>query len=212
MVNYLALLGWGPPDGVEVRPVEELSRPGFFDIASVSPSPAAFDVRKLESVNGDHIRMLSTDEFVRRCLPFLEQQPWFPMLDMAVFEAIAPEVQTRVKTLAEVPALVDFMFMDQPVLDEASVAAAITNNPNAPELLDGAAERLEHLEWSAAALHAAVEELANSLGLKLGKAQAPIRVAVTGSRVGPPLFESLALMPRDVVLDRIGAARKLVVG
>lgn len=210
MVNYLALLGWGPPDGIEVRPVEELSAPGFFDVSSVSPSPAAFDIKKLESVNGDHIRMLTTEEFLRRSWPFFEQQAWASLIDGEVLAAIAPELQTRVRTLAEVPGLVDFMFLPNPEFDEASVTAALTTNADAPAILKSAAERIASVEWSAEALHSTIEELAVTAGLKLGKAQAPIRVAVTGRRVGPPLFEALSLMDRRVVLDRIEVAKSLV--
>ena len=210
MVNYLALLGWGPPDGVEVRPVSELSQPDFFDVSAVSPSPAAFDVKKLEHVNGEHIRMLSTEEFLQRCEPFLASQPWAGAIERSVLTAIAPEIQTRVRRLDEVAALVDFFFLDPVELDEAAVAVAITGNADAAALLAGAIDACERSEWTAEALHSEIERLGASLDLKLGKAQAPIRVAVTGKRVGPPLFESLALLDRSVVLARLAHARSLV--
>lgn len=210
MVNYLALLGWGPPDGVEVHTVAELAAPGFFDLSAVSPSPAAFDVRKLEHVNGEHIRMLSVDEFVDVARPFLEREPWAKSIDWAVLSAIAPELQTRVKVLSEVGAMVDFFFSDGAPFDDAALAKGITANPAAGDILSGALDRFASCDWSSAALHAATAELGESLGLKLGKAQAPIRVAVTGKLVGPPLFESLELLGREVVLARLRAAEALL--
>lgn len=201
LVNYLALLGWGPPDGVEVRPVEELIE--LFEIGAVNPSPAMFDVKKLESVNGDHIRMLTLDDFVARATPFVEELPGF---DPDLFARVAAEVQTRVRTLGEVGSMVDFLFAE-PTLDPASWDKALASNEQAASVLDAAIASYESVEWSAPELHAATEAVAVAAGLKLGKAQAPIRVAVTGRTVGPPLFESLAVMDRTEVVRRLRAAR-----
>ena len=201
MVNYLALLGWGPPDGVEVRPVAEII--DLFDIADVNPSPAMFDIKKLESVNADYLRAMTIDEFIDASTPFAQTLPGF---DAAGFAAIAPELQSRVKTVHEVPAMIDFLFA-VPESDPASWDKAVAQNAAASALLDGAIEAYTAVDWERDALHAATEALAEANGLKLGKAQAPIRVAVTGRTVGPPLFESLVIMDRDEVLSRLRTAR-----
>lgn len=210
MVNYLALLGWGPPDGVEVRPVAELAAPGFFQLSSVSASPAAFDVKKLEHVNGEHIRMLSVGDFVDAARPWLDAEPWADRIDDTVLMAIAPEVQTRVKLLSEVPGLVDFFFVDDVSFDDAAVASVFAG-PEAAAILKDALRAFGDVAWERDALHATVLEIGERHGLKLGKAQAPIRVAVTGKRVGPPLFESLELLGRDTALARIRRALAEVV-
>jgi glutamyl-tRNA synthetase len=205
LVNYLALLGWGPPDGVEVRPVAEIVE--LFEIADINPSPAMFDVKKLEAVNGEYIRALDAADFLERSRPFLDAAPWSDRIDDAVLDAIAPEVQTRVRVLSEAPDLVDFFFVDEPDMDEAAWQKAIAGNEAAPKILDAAIDAYEAATWDAETLHRVTTELADAAGLKLGKAQAPIRVAVTGRTVGPPLFESLAVLGRDATLTRLRAAR-----
>lgn len=203
MVNYLALLGWGPADGVEVRPVSEIT--ALFELSDIGQSSAMFDIKKLEAVNGEWVRGLDVDEFVRRARPFVASIPGF---DEARFVAIAPELQTRVKVLSELPGLCDFLFLDEPAIDDASWAKAIAGNVDAPVLLDAAIEAYSSSEWTTDALHSATLAFAERAGLKLGKAQAPIRVAVTGRTVGPPLFESLVVLGSDATLARLRAARE----
>lgn len=212
MVNYLALLGWGPPDGVEVRPLAEII--ALFDIGDVNPSPAMFDVAKLESVNGDYIRAMSPAEFAAAARPYVEAAEWFApgRFDPAAFEAIAPELQPRTKVLSEVPAQVDFLFRARPEVDPDSWASAVTGNPDAAKVLTSTIEALDALggadggRWTPEVLHELVGGLAEGMGLKLGKFQAPVRVAVTGRRVGPPLFESLALLGPARTLERLREA------
>lgn len=205
LVNYLALLGWGPSDGVEVRPTAEIV--AMFTLEAINPSPAAFDLKKLAHVNAEKLRALDPEAFLTASEPYLADGPWDAAdFDRDVFLEMAPEVQSRVKTLAEVPSMVDFLFLHEPLMDEASVAKAITNNEAAGPLMTSAIARFESVEWTAEALHAATLELGEAQGLKLGKAQAPIRVAVTGRTVGPPLFEALALLGRDVTLERLRRA------
>jgi glutamyl-tRNA synthetase len=209
MVNYLVLLGWGPPDGVEVRPLSEIVE--LFEVSAINQSPAMFDVKKLEAINGDYIRAMDPAEFANRSLPYIEAVEWADRFDPEVFGGIAPEVQTRVKVLSEVPGYVDFLFLDAPEIDEASWSKAISGNDMAPQMLAGAIDAFEALspeEWTAEKLHHVTVALAEAAGLKLGKAQAPIRVAVTGRTVGPPLFESLELLGKPQVLKRLGAARE----
>jgi len=207
MVNYLALLGWSPPDGREILGVADLV--DQFRLEDVNHAPAFFDIAKLRFVNGEYIRALEVDDFVDACVPWTTgpATPWPPdRFDESVFRAIAPLVQERVGVLGEVPAMVDFLFMEHPEID-GGAWAAVEGDEGATTILQGALDTYADLEWSAAALHEATAALAERVGRKLGKAQAPIRVAVTGRRVGPPLFESMELLGREAVLGRIREAR-----
>jgi glutamyl-tRNA synthetase len=204
MVNYLALLGWGPTDGREVLSLPELV--AEFRLEAVNHSPAAFDPVKLAHFNGTYLRAMSTDAFVEASLPFLEQGPWpASSFDASRFARIAPLVQERVSTLAEVPAFVDFLFLDRPVIDDQAWAKGMGDQV-ARAILEDAAEAYRSVPWEADALHRTTEEVGQRHGRKLARAQAPVRVAVTGRTVGPPLFESLQLLGRDQVLARLGDA------
>src|SRR5205085_10942514 len=112
--NFLALLGWTPPDGREILPVEDMI--GQFRPEDVKPSPAFFDLQKLEHVNAEYIRALPVATFVSDSLPWLESDPPWPpeRFDLAVFEQIAPHVQERVRTLSDVSQVVDFLFLEEP--------------------------------------------------------------------------------------------------
>ena len=208
MRNYLALLGWSPANDREIVPIEDMV--AEFEIADVKPSAAFFDVQKLEAINAEYIRALPVATFVRECLPWLETDPPWPpeRFDLAVFEAVAPLVQERARTLAEVPGMVDFLFLDAPVVDQRAWDKAVTHSPAAPALLDDAIAAYRDTHWDTAELHRATAQLAERHGLKLAKAQAPIRVAVTGRAVGFPLFESLHVLGRERTLERLRRARE----
>ena len=207
MRNYLALLGWSPSDDREIVPIEEMV--AEFEIDDVKPSPAYFDVKKLDAINAEYIRALPVATFVRESLPWLETDPPWPpeRFDLAVFEAVAPLVQERVRTLSEVPALIDFFFLDEPVVDEAAWDKALVRSPVAPAVLDDALATYRDAHWDTARLHEVTAAMADRHGLKLAKAQAPIRVAVTGRSVGPPLFESLHVLGRKRTLERLQRAK-----
>jgi glutamyl-tRNA synthetase len=205
MVNYLATLGWGPPDGVEIRPMDEIL--DLFRLEDVNPSPAFFDVKKLTHFNGEWIRRLTVDEFIGAAGRFLEAGPWAPGdFDFGAFETMAPLVQERVTTLAEVPAMVDFLFLPDAPVEQASWDKAIGRNELARPVLEGVLASYAGSAWDAASLKAALEKVGAEHDLKLGKAQAPVRVAVTGRTVGPPLFESLEVLGRDETLRRLREA------
>jgi glutamyl-tRNA synthetase len=208
MRNYLALLGWSPPDDKEIVPIDDMV--AEFDITDVKPSPAFFDVAKLDHVNGEYIRALPVATFVRESLPWLEEDPPWPPenFDLARFEVVAPAVQERVKTLSDVPAVVDFLFLDEPVLDPVAWDKGVLRVPGAAAILDETAAAFTDVAWDTDPLHDAVLAIGEAHGLKLGKAQAPIRVAVTGRTVGPPLFESLKALGRERTLERLTAARR----
>ncbi|GAA4599364.1 glutamyl-tRNA synthetase [Actinoplanes octamycinicus] len=211
MRNYLMLLGWAPSGDREIVPwsvVEEEYR-----IEDVNHAPAFFDVKKLRAFNGEYIRALTPSEFTQVCAPWLTgtdtipAPPWDPAaFDAEIFTTIAPLAQTRIAVLSEIVENVDFLFLDQPVDDEASWAKAMKEG--AADILDGAAEAFAALtDWTAEPLKAALEQVGEARGLKLGKTQAPVRVAVTGRTVGLPLFESIELLGRERTLARIAAAR-----
>ncbi|MFD0274513.1 glutamate--tRNA ligase [Kitasatospora sp. NPDC127111] len=205
LVNYLMLLGWGPKDDVEIRPYPELEQ--LFRVGEVNGASAFFDVKKLAAFNGEYIRRLPLEEFITACRPWLSapKAPWpAGAYDAKAFEAVAALAQTRITLLSEITGCVDFLFLDEPVRDEASWSKAM--KAGAAELIRSARVRLAGVDWEADALKQALEETAAEHDLKLGKAQAPIRVAVTGRTIGLPLFESLEVLGRDRTLARLDKA------
>jgi len=207
MRNYLALLGWSPGDDVEIAPIEHMV--AQFALEDVQPSPAFFDIQKLDHVNATYIRSLPVADFVRESLPWLETDtPWPPeRFDLHQFERLAPFVQERVRKLSEAPALVDFLYCDEPIVDTAAWDK-VMSAPEAAAVVDDALAEYESCpSWTAPALHEVTAAIGARHGLKLGKAQAPIRVAVMGRSVGLPLFESLEVLGRGEALARLRRAR-----
>lgn len=205
MVNYLMLLGWAPGNDEEILPFDELiSR---FRIEDVNSASAFFDIKKLTSFNGEYIRALAPEAFAAACEPWLHapRAPWAEeAYDPAVFAAVAPLAQTRIALLSEITANVDFLFLDEPIVDDQSWAK--TMKAGAADLLADARTALADATWEAEVLKDTITAVGEKHGLKLGKAQAPVRVAVTGRTVGLPLFESLELLGRERVLARVDAA------
>lgn len=206
LLNYLSLLGWSFSADQDIFTVPELIEK--FDVADVNANPARFDLKKAESINADHIRLLDPKAFADACEPWLRapHANWAPEdFDRAAWEAIAPHAQTRVTVLSDITANVDFLFRKEPVEDEASWTKAMKGDPVA--LLTTARAHLLDADWTdPESLKNAVLTAGEAHGLKLGKAQAPVRVAVTGRTVGLPLFESLEILGKDKTLTRIDAA------
>jgi glutamyl-tRNA synthetase len=212
-VNYLALLGWSPPGGEEIFDTDQLIE--WFHLEDVNHSPAFFDVAKLTHLNGEYVRALPVESFIAACEPWLrgEQVPWADAdFDPAVFARLAPLVQERVAVLGEVTDMVDFLFLARPAVDGEAWDKAVAGDSEAVAILSAAIEAYAGLadDWTSTALHAATLAVAEGVGRKLGKAQAPIRVAVTGRRVGLPLFESLEVLGPDRTLDRLADAVRRV--
>ena len=206
MVNYLALIGWSPKDGREKLSLDDLLVE--FRLEDVNVSPGFFDIAKLRAFNGDAIRALRVDEFISRSAPWLAppRAPWrAEAFDPAAFARLAPLVQERVFQLDEVPGLVDFVFLDEPVVDEGSWAK--TMKGEAVAVLDGVIEAYATVSWERDAIEAATWAVGEGLGLNRKRTQAPVRVAVTGRSVGPPLFESLEVLGRERSVGRLRAAR-----
>lgn len=211
MCNYLMLLGWAPSNDREIVPWSVIE--SEFRLDEVNPSPAFFDEKKLRAFNGEYIRALPVEEFVTACQPWLTgtdtipPPPWQPAeFDPAAFAAVAPLAQTRIAVLGEIVPNVDFLFLQSPQIDEA--AWAKTMKEGAADLLDATVTAFGDLpDWTTDSLRGALEEIGAARGLKLGKTQAPVRVAVTGRTVGLPLFESLEVLGRERTLARLRAAR-----
>jgi glutamyl-tRNA synthetase len=194
LVNFLARLGWSYDDRTEVFSREELLR--YFDLERVSPSPAVFDYQKLAWLNGVHLRNLPPDEYADRVLAYLREQgiDW----DEGLVRRAAPLVQEKIETLSEFPGYVRFLF------EEVEPDPSLLD----PRVLDAAGEALAETEpFAAESIEATLRGLAERLELKPREAFQPIRVAVTGSKVSPGLFESLELLGRDRSLARLSAAR-----
>jgi len=211
MRNYLMLLGWAPGDDREIMPFEEMV--AEFRIEDVNASPAFFDVKKLRAFNGEYIRALSVDEFIAAVQPWLAPPaaPWpAERFDPDVFAQLAPLAQTRIALLSEITAMVDFAFLPEPAVDEGSWAKSMREP--AADLLAEVAAAYEVVPWQPDALRERLETVGASFGLSLGKAQAPVRVAVTGRTVGLPLFESMTVLGRAETLRRIESARERVTG
>ena len=205
MKNYLMTLGWAPSGDTEIVPFEKII--AEFSLSSVNHSPAFFDIIKLQSFNADYIRAMSLGDFIAACEPWLvgEKAPWLAeKFDAKVFAEIAPLVQTRVQLLQEVPSMVDFLFCDLPTIDDVSYAKAFSTDWAVPTLV-AIRDGFKTCEWKAESLKGVVDKVGEQNSLKLGKLQAPLRVAVTGRSVGPPLFEPIEVLGREVTLKRIDA-------
>jgi glutamyl-tRNA synthetase len=199
MVNYLMTLGWAPKGDTEIVPWKQIEEE--FRLEDVTHSPAYFDLKKLAAFNGEYIRALPVEAFVEAC------EPWLPEhYDRDVFEAIAPLVQTRVVTLSEAPGLIDFLF-EEPEIDDGAWDKAMKAEW-AAALLGDVLASFRSIDWKADVLKADVEGIGERYGANKSKAQAPVRVAVTGRSVGPPLYESLELLGRETVLARLQAAQE----
>lgn len=199
LLNYLALLGWSKDAETTFLSKEELIE--AFDLGRVSSNPARFDPEKLEWMNNHSIRSLDDDDLAARCLHFLSVGGLSP--DLAVLRRAMPLVKERMRTLAESVALLRFLFTDD-VAPDPKAAEVMSKAPAG--YLAGVAEALELLEpWDAEAIKARLDELAQAAGLNRTKGFQPVRAAVTGSTVSPPLPESLELLGRERTVQRLRA-------
>jgi len=208
LLNYLALLGWAIADDRDVFSMSEMA--AAFDIDRVSSNPARFDLQKAEAINGSHIRLLSVEEFAARVTPYLQSAGLVATppsdTEAALIDGAAPLVAERVTVLSEAVDMMRFLFTTDLVVD--SDAAAKFLGTEAGPVLRAAVDALERLStWDSASIEAALKAaLVDGLGLKPRQAFAPIRVAVSGRTVSPPLYESMDLLGRERSLDRLCAA------
>jgi len=203
MVNYLALLGWGYDETTERFTLEELER--VFSLERVSRNPAMFDDAKLEAINGWYIRDLDPADLAARLLPFMERAGYRD-LDVELLTHAVPLIAERVTRLDQAPEMLGFLFVDQVDLDPD--AAAKVMDDEARGFLDDAIKVLRPVEpWSSEEIERALRDLAERQGQKPRKAFQPIRLAITGRLVSPPLFESMELLGRERSQARLERAR-----
>ena len=202
MRNYLVLLGWSLSGDREIVPLQTLINE--FRLEDVMASPAFFDIVKLTAFNAEYIRALSTDAFIHACRPFVSAD-W---IDTDAFRALAPFVQLRAKLLTDVGPMVAFAFSGVVETDPESWDKTMAPGKGAVEMLDGMLAFPAGSLFTHEVLKAHVEAVGEANGFKLGKAQAPIRVAATGTTVGLPLFEVLEVLGREETMRRVTAARE----
>jgi glutamyl-tRNA synthetase len=205
LLNYLALLGWGIAEDRDVFTMQEMAE--AFDIRRVNPNPARFDMKKLEAINSAHMRRIAVPDMTERVIPFLAEagyvdEPITPD-QHALLVAAMPLVHERINTLSEAVPMLGFLFAD-----EDSFAPTEEIDDGGRDVVRASYDALQGLDaWTTEAIEGALRgALVDDMGLKPRKAFGPVRVAVTGSRVSPPLFESLELLGRDRALGRLQAA------
>ena len=207
--NYLALLGWSPGDDRENVTMKELTE--LFTVEKVHSSPARFDMKKLEAINGDKIRALTIDEFLDWSLPFLTKAGVITGTadEIALVKQALPLIQERIIMLSEVPAMLKFLFVKNFAVETDSVAK-ITDDAS-KQVLQRSLKELEPLAtWNHDSIEAALRSsLIEEMGLKPRIAFGAVRIATTGSTISPPLFESMELLGKEASLARIRAGLEL---
>jgi len=202
LVNYLALLGWSLTHDRDVFSIDEMV--AAFDVVDVNPNPARFDLKKAESINGDHIRMLEVGDFAQRLEPYLGGLIATDA-DRALLVAAAPLVQERMQLLGEAPELLSFLFTDDA---ELRFDADALPGAEGAAVLDAALAVLSGIPWTHDAIEAALRgELIEARGMKPRNAFGPLRTAVSGRRISPPLFESMELLGEASTLARLAKLR-----
>ena len=204
--NYLALLGWSPGDDLENISMKELTE--LFTVERVHSSPARFDMKKLEAINGDKIRALTLDEFMTWALPFLTKAGVISGTpeELALVKQALPIIQERIATLAEIPPMLKFLFVKEFVVDADSLPKI--SDAQSKEVLKVSYEKLQTLaDWTHESIEGVLRDaLIDGMALKPRIAFGAVRIAVTGSHISPPLFESMQLLGREKSLARIKAA------
>ena len=207
--NYLALLGWSPGDDRENVTMKELTE--LFTVEKVHSSPARFDMKKLEAINGDKLRALTIDEFLEWSLPFLTKAGVITgsTEEIVLVKKALPLIQERIIMLSEVPPMLKFLFVKNFTVEADSVSK-ITDDAS-KQVLQRSLKELEPLAtWNHDSIEAALRSsLIEDMGLKPRIAFGAVRIATTGSTISPPLFESMELLGKEASLARISAALAL---
>jgi nondiscriminating glutamyl-tRNA synthetase len=186
LINYLALLGWNPGTAQEIFTFDELVRDFSFD--RVQHAGARFDWEKLNWINGEYIRRLTDEELARRLQPFL------PRLDEPTIRRAVPALKTRMTKLADASDLLEYLWTDP---------APSPLDAEAVEFIRAAISALKDVLWEPAAIHERLIGVVETAGAKPNKVFMPIRLAVTGKKISPPIDHTLALLPKDVALSRL---------
>jgi glutamyl-tRNA synthetase len=208
MTNFLVLLGWSLDDRTELLSQEELIK--HFSLERVGKTAAIFNRDKLEWMNGVYLRKLSLEEFVQQATPFLDRD--LPKsvkrpLDSNYVSQVVSLIQERAKTLAEVPQLASFFFLDEPQYDTSLLLGGELSAKSATKAITLALQQLERIKtWDATTLEGILRPLATELNLGTGKLFGLLRVAVTGRTAAPPLFETMAVLGKEKCLKRFNTA------
>ena len=206
MFNYLSLLGWSLDSETTIFSADQAV--AAFDLDGVSKNPAVFDVDKLQWMNGEYIRAIDTADFAQRARPFVEGELGRPVTqdEWSTFSEIAPLLQERVKLMPEVGEMSTFLFVDEVEYDEGSWSKVMKGDTPAPALA-AAIRRLSELEdWTAESIESALRSGLEDTELNPRKGWQPLRVAVTGSQVSPPLFESMVAIGQEATVARLNRA------
>ncbi|UWX96135.1 glutamate--tRNA ligase [Arthrobacter zhaoxinii] len=210
LLNYLSLLGWSLSADEDIFTVDQLVE--NFDIHNVLANPARFDLKKAEAINGTHVRMLEAEDFRNRLVPYLQEAglvgETLTPRDEEILTEAAPLVQERITLLGEAPDMLGFLFKTDDAVDVADDARKGLP-ANLAEVLDAALAALESVsDWTAENIQAALRQaLVEDMGIKPRLAFGPVRTAVSGRRISPPLFESMVILGRESSLARIRAFR-----
>jgi len=215
LANFLALIGWGYDETTEIMTRDELIE--RFDLHKISPSGGAFNLEKLNKFNGIYIRQLSADELATRIIPYLAEAGIIDATpgadERARVEELVPLIQERLVTLNEAPELLRFFFEAPQSYDPQLLVPKKLDPAAARNALQAAATALADVEsWTTEALEARLRALADELGMKVGDLFMPVRVAASGSKVSPPLFETLHALGRDETLARVNKALETLQG
>jgi glutamyl-tRNA synthetase len=208
LLNYLALLGWSISHDRDIFTLQELC--DNFDVKSVNPNPARFDQKKADSINATHLRMLDPKDYEIRVLPYLQSAGVLPsepnQKELELLRSLVPLIQERITVLSEAPGMIGFMFQksSELSLDEDALGSLPAN---AKEIIEAAISTLNHLaEFNTAEIQAVLSAaLVEGLGEKPRNAFGPIRTAISGRRVTPPLFECMELLGKQESLARLEA-------
>lgn len=209
LINFLALIGWGYDETTEIMTVDELIE--RFDLRKISPSGGVFNLEKLNKFNGIYIRQMSVPELATRIIPYLAEAELLDATpgneERARIEQLVPLIQERLVVLSEAPELLRFFFKAPERYDPALLVPKKLDTATASKALERSAAALRDLDdWTAEAIEPQLRALAEELGLKVGDLFMPLRVAASGSKVSPPLFETLHALGRDETLARIERA------
>ena len=204
LLNYLALLGWSIGPDRDIFTLEELCE--NFDVEDVNPNPARFDQAKAEAINAAHIRLLELEDFQQRLIPYLQQSELVGATpsdsELSILEKAAPLIQERITLLSESVEMLRFLFVDRVIHEQDSLTKLPENTGEIIEASIGVLEKLEN--WQAESIQAALQqELIEKMELKPRIAFGPLRSAVSGRKVSPPLFESLEILGREISIQRL---------
>ena len=207
LLNYLALLGWSIGGDREVFSLDEMA--AAFDVARVNPNPAQFDLKKCEAINAVHLRELEADDLAQRVLPYLRDELGADLdaEQQALLRAATPLVQERMTVLSEAGPLLAFLFVDEAGFAVDAASASVLTGDGQVTVRTARDALAATSSWQTPEIEQTLRQaLVDGLGLKPRLAFGPVRVAVTGRRISPPLFESLELLGRERSLARLDAA------